>query len=84
MPSQTVTTTPTALENIDPDIAYAFQVRGAPIHIIAAESAPTHANDAFTTGSGELSIGRFRRNADQQIYVWTDKSTSRIVYNEAP
>lgn len=84
-----VTEIPTALPDVEEGVVYAFQVKGGhSINIEAAASAPAASSRNAKTApySGPLSVGRFKANAGESIFVWISGESGQgfLVYDEAP
>ena len=84
--NQDVTSTPTALAGITAETRYFFQNQtNRTLFIQTATSAPDDVSDAVKADpQGPLSVGFFRADSGESVFVWNTESVGQVVYYEAP
>lgn len=82
MPGQDLTATPTAIANLTDGTRYYVQNRSQEdMYLEGASSAPSDASDAFVV---ERFGDRIVEPDGDNVYVWNDRGTGRIIYAESP
>ena len=84
--NQDITDTATALAGITAETRYFFQNQtGRTLFIETATSTPTDVGNAVKAEStGPLSVGFFRAEEGESVFVWSSKGGGAVVYFEAP